>query len=225
MFERFFENKDIADRFVRIDGATRTNIKIVDEPGQRITDLNYAGAGCGPEHLEALLATCAELAAEGVWFVLAGSLPRGAPESIYADITRTVMEAGGRVMLDTSGAALTASLEAMPTAVKPNIDELRELTGRPLERSRDVIEAARELNRQGIEHVIVSMGADGALFVPADQEPIRVIPPKVELKSTVGAGDAMVAGFVYAQLQNENPADAARTASAWWRWRRSGRRR
>lgn len=213
IFEGLFTRKKIEDRFVRIDGRTRSNIKIVDEVKQETTDINFAGqAPTGPD-IQALLQLVDTMTEDCVWFVLAGSIPAGCPVEIYRELVELIKTRGRAVALDTSGEALRLALPAGPNLVKPNIDELQELAGRALETEAAVIEAARNWLAYGIETVIVSMGAEGALFVAA-AEVILAQPPQVTVKSTVGAGDAMVSGTVAGQSRGASLAECARLGTA-----------
>jgi 1-phosphofructokinase len=155
------------------------------------------------------------LVAHARWVVLSGSLPPGMPEDAYATITRRVRAAGGAVALDTSGAPLKIALAAGPRIVKPNRHELAELAGRPLDTLEALVAAGRELlaDSPAPDLVIVSLGGDGALFHNREQA-LRALPARVNVISTVGAGDAMVAGLVAAQLEGLPLADTARLATA-----------
>jgi 1-phosphofructokinase family hexose kinase len=213
IFERHFARKNIADRFVRIAGSTRTGIKIVDEECQETTDINFPGQAPAAADISALFRTVTDLAGECNWVVMSGSVPAGAPEDIYYDLVQTVRAQGARVVLDTSGEPLRRALAAAPAMAKPNVEELRELTGQALEDQLAVVRAAQSLLDQGLETVVVSMGADGALFVES-QAVVLARPPKVAVKSTVGAGDAMVSGVVAGKLRGLGLADCARLATA-----------
>jgi 1-phosphofructokinase len=213
-FEAFFAARRIGDAFVRVDGATRTGIKIVDPDRQETTDVNFPGTPVSGDHLDVLRERVRALAVRGNrWFVLAGSLPPGADPSLYAVLARSIMAAGCHVVLDTSGEALQHALDAAPSIVKPNLHELEALAGRALPSAGDVADAARALLERGVELAAVSMGADGALFVTRDAI-VHARPPAVEVGSSVGAGDAMVAGIVAARLAGLDLADTARLATA-----------
>lgn len=147
------------------------------------------------------------------WFVLSGSAPAGVPPDYYADLIRQLKAAGKQVVLDSSGEPLRQGIAAAPWAIKPNIAELEELVGHPLPDLAAVIQAARHLVEQGMGCVVVSMGSEGALFVTAE-ECLQAIPPAVEVKSTVGAGDAMVAGFVAGRMRGASLSECARLATA-----------
>ncbi len=210
-FEELFERRRIADYFVRIAGQTRTGIKIVDPILRQTTDINFPGPVASPadqatfnQQLSLLDANC---------FVLAGSLPPGVEPTIYRELITGLRARGRRVVLDASGESLPLALEARPHLIKPNVHELSELLGRPLPNTAAVVTAARELVARGIETVVVSMGKEGACFVTA-QEAIVARPPDVEVSSTVGAGDAMVAGLVAAQALHLSLTEAARLATA-----------
>src|SRR5581483_7377663 len=200
--------------FVRIDGQTRISIKIADPARGETTDINFPGCAPTPNDLALLRAQIDELSAlDHAWFVIAGSLPPGVGPTFYRDLAKKLRERGQRVALDTSGEQLRHALEAQPQIVKPNIHELEALVGRRLENDAAILAAARELATRGAELVVVSMGADGALFVTKD-EAITARPPKIAVKSTVGAGDAMVAGIIAARLNGSSLADTARLATA-----------
>lgn len=210
-FEALFKRSKIADHFVRIAGHTRTGIKITDPILRQTTDINFPGPGLAPGDLDRLHERLAKL--DGKWFVIAGSLPPGVDSTTCRDIITKLKARGRKVILDTSGEALRMGIEAIPNAIKPNIHELEDLVGGRLQSEASVISAARELVAKGIELVAISMGNDGACFVTGESV-IIARPPDIEVTSTVGAGDAMVAGIVAARLGNQPVAGCARLATA-----------
>jgi len=212
IFEQLFANKRIDDRFVRIPGRTRIGVKIVDEAKQQTTDINMPGLLPPAEAINTLLETIEGLAAAYDWFALSGNLPPGAPATIYATIITQLKRHGKQVVLDTSGEALREGARAGPTIVKPNVDELQQLTGQSLADEAAIEQAARQLLGD-IRLVVISMGERGALFVDAATTLIAT-PPPVQVKSTVGAGDAMVAGLIAGQVQGLSLPDCARLATA-----------
>ena len=206
--------KDIADHFVRIAGQTRVGIKISDPARRETTDINYPGIAPTAQELDALRQQLIELAAlDHAWIVLAGSVPPGVDPAIYGELAQMFRENGQKVVLDASGEPLRHALEAAPHIVKPNIHELEDLVGRKLETREAVVEAARSFIARGTALVAISMGAEGALFVTAD-EVVAAKPPGIQVRSTVGAGDAMVAGIIAGQLRELPLADCARLATA-----------
>jgi len=211
VFTAFFAARGIEDRFVRLPGATRVGIKITDPVRHETTDINFPGLAPTAADMAALRVQLAALS-EG-WCVLAGSLPPGVPASIYREFITTLKARGVRTVLDSSGEALREALQSGPDIIKPNVHELEAHLGRKLSTETDVIAAARELVAGGVQLVVVSRGADGACFVTAD-EVVVARPPSVAVRSTVGAGDAMVAGIIAAQIRNLPLVDTARLATA-----------
>jgi len=211
-FVELFARKRIVDRFMRLPGRTRVNVKIVDPVLDQVTDINFPGLEPRAEDLVALTEVIDGLCADTDWFVLSGSVPAGVPSDIYADLVRRLEDRGKKVLLDASGEPFAAAVSTGPDIIKPNIDELGELVGRSLSGQAEIIAAARTLIAGGVGLVAVSMGADGALFVERD-EVVLAIPPAIEVESTVGAGDAMVAGILTGTLRGLDLAGRARLAT------------
>ena len=210
-FTAFFKSRGIEDRCLRLPGQTRVGIKITDPVRRETTDINFPGLSPSPRDLDALRAQLAVLS--GGWCVLAGSLPPGVEPGIYREFITTLKTRGVRTVLDSSGEALREALGAAPDIIKPNIHELEAHLGRELPAEADVIAAARELVAGGVKLVVVSRGAEGACFVTADRAVIAR-PPSVTVHSTVGAGDAMVAGIVAAQILRLSLSECARLATS-----------
>lgn len=198
-FVALMADRGIEDGFVRQPGATRIGVKIVDPVGDRTTDINFPGEPPDARSLVDLEDRVSALAGGASWIVLAGSLPPGVPTDLYRRLIEVAHERGASVALDTSGEALRRAVEARPDLIKPNEHELEDLVGRRLDRPDDVLDAARELADFGLEFAVVSMGAQGALFCRRDLL-VHAAPLQVPVASTVGAGDAMVAGVIAARL-------------------------
>ncbi len=221
IFEQFFASKGIEDCFVRIPGNTRINVKVVDEVKQQTTDINMPGQTPPDEAIRTLLQTIEQLADACDWFVLSGSLPPHVPPTMYATIISQLKRGKKRIILDTSGEALREGIQASPTIVKPNIQELQQLvfgqgekmTGHSLTSETDIQHAAHQLLNEDIALVVVSMGKQGAMLVEQATTLIAT-PPDMIVKKTFGAGDAMVAGLVAAQIQGLSLADCGRLATA-----------
>ena len=153
---------------VPIAGAIRTNIAVVEKDGTT-TKLNEPGATLSEAEVAALIAAVNEaLAAGPSWLVAAGSLPAGAPDDFYAQVTKAAVAVGVPVAIDTSGPALAAAIDAGATVVKPNLEELEEVLGRDLVTVGDVIDAAAELRERGSKDLLVSLGGHGALLITAE---------------------------------------------------------
>jgi 1-phosphofructokinase len=212
IFRRLFEQKGMEDRFVRIPGQTRIGVKISDELLKQTTDINFPGLTPSPVAIERFFATLEELASTHEWFVLSGSIPAGVSAGIYRDMVTAL--AGKKTVLDTSGEGFRQAVAAGPWLIKPNVDELGEFVGAKLATSDAIIQVARELmQRHDIATVVVSMGKEGAIFIER-QETVWAVPASVEVKSTVGAGDAMVAGIVAGKIAGLSLAECARLATA-----------
>jgi 1-phosphofructokinase len=179
---------------VRIQGAIRSNITVV-EPDGTTTKFNEPGAELSEDELNAVFAAVKDAVQSADWLVASGSLPPGTPAGVYADLVRSLADSGTSVAVDTSGLALEAVLAAGPTLVKPNREELAEVTGQALLTIDDVVEAASRLRDRGTGSVLASLGADGAVLVD-DDGAIHGRTPAVPPLSSVGAGDAMLAGFL-----------------------------
>ncbi len=203
VFEALFRERGITDHCQRVAGETRTNLKLVEARSNDTTDINLPGLRLGQPHLQGVADRLAPLLRPGLPVVLSGSLPAGLPDDSWAQLQAQASAAGARVLLDTSGAPLVAALgaarDALPYAVKPNRHELEAWTGRPLTDRAALSAAAHELIARGIQLVVISMGTEGALFVQRDQRLIAR-PPRLAQGSSVGAGDAMVAGLAAALL-------------------------
>jgi 1-phosphofructokinase family hexose kinase len=212
IFRRFFARKGIEDRCVRIAGQTRIGVKVIDEAQRQTTDINFPGQTPSLADIEHLFDILQELATVTEWFVLSGSIPAGVSTGIYREMVKTL--AGKKVVLDTSGEGFRQAIAAGPWLIKPNVYELQEFVGERLDTPVAILREARTLIQQyGIASVVVSLGKEGAIFAEG-QETIWAAPPSVEVKSTVGAGDAMVAGIVAGKMRGLSLAGCARLATA-----------
>jgi 1-phosphofructokinase family hexose kinase len=157
-----------------------------------------------------------EWVAPGKWFVIAGSLPAGVAPEFVGELIRVVHAGGGLVAVDSSGAALKVGIEAGADLAKPNTAELSEYLGADLSDIQDTVKAARELRREKTSHLVVSLGGEGALFLTPEAE-LMASAPRAKVISTVGAGDSLLAGFLFAKGEKNSPADCARLATvfAW----------
>jgi 1-phosphofructokinase len=181
---------------VPIADAIRSNVTVV-EPNGTVTKLNAPGPLLSDIEVEALLERAVAAADGAGWVVASGSLAPGTPDELYARLAAAVRPVGARVAVDTSGPAVESVLAAGPDVLKPNEEELSEVTGVVPETLGDVVVAANELPSRGVKTVLVSLGASGAVLVDGGQafhaESGVIVP-----RSTVGAGDALLAGFLAA---------------------------
>lgn len=179
---------------VRLEGNLRTNIKLLDESKNVITEINESGVPVGEAALQTMTDLIANHAQDSDFLILSGSLPPGCPIDYYRTLIEAVEGTNCRCILDAEGERLSAGLQAKPYLIKPNQYELELLTGKKLSSMEEIREAALQLVDQGVSIVAVSMGAGGALVTDGSQTLYAPSVP-VEVKSTVGAGDAMIAGF------------------------------
>lgn len=182
-------------------GETRECIMVVDRSTHRQYRIIAEGPHISEEDAKAIIDRIASIDPFPSIVVASGSLPQGLPENYLAAIATLVRQKGGRFILDTGGVPLKKALAAGVTLIKPNLRELSELAGRSELQLEDVDDAAMDLIREGsCEVVVVSMGSAGAMWVTRDGYG-QVPAPTVKRLSTVGAGDSMVAGIVWAMQQ------------------------
>lgn len=197
-FEQLFGARGFTDEFVRVAGETRSNLKLAETDG-RVTDINGPGLAVSEAQCDELLARLQRLAPAHDLVVVAGSLPRGIDSQWFVQLLNSLKALGVRVALDTSGVALRDGLATRPWLIKPNEEELAEARGVDLTGSSALLAEARRLQGEGIEHVVVSQGADGvSWFSPGAA--LHAQPPKVQVISTVGAGDSLLAGMLHGLL-------------------------
>lgn len=180
---------------VRIPASVRSNITLV-EPGGRTTKLNEPGPDLSAT-AGTLAATVMRAALHADWVVLAGSLPPGLTPDFYADLITALRDGGVKVAVDADGSILASVVTAGPDLVKPNAEELEAATGLPvtdLDSAREAIAALQEL---GARTVLASLGEQGAILAEAGGTH-HAIAPAAHPRSTVGAGDATLAGFLAA---------------------------
>ena len=208
------EEAGIDVAIVPIGGSTRANIALV-EPDGTTTKINELGPPLSGAELDALLAgAVATLVDQPSWLVGSGSLPPGVGDDLYAGLVSRCRDAGVNVAIDASGPPMSLAAAAGPDLIKPNLEELEELVGRALDTVGDVLTAALELVSGGVGTVVVSLGGDGALLVSPSVIAHAVAPVSAPL-STVGAGDALLAGYLYATGSGSTPQEALCTGVAW----------
>jgi 1-phosphofructokinase len=201
---------DIPVRSVGIAAPLRVNVAVV-EPGGRVTKLNEEGPELTKSDCQALLETVREAARGASWVVSCGSLPRGLSVDFHAEVVAAAHAEGARAAVDTSGEALMAALAAHPDLVKPNGEELEGAVGSSIETLGDAVSAARALMDRGARRVLASFGRAGAILVDASSA-MHGFAHCDEVHSTVGAGDALLAGF----LALDGPEEAALRQAVEW---------
>ena len=181
-------------RFMTVPGHVRTNMKVCSLDGQGVTELNEPGSPLHPEILEQFTAIAEEETRESDMIVMTGSLPPGCPEGTYRNLMKALE--GKKCILDTEVKELElAAKGSHPFLIKPNLREMEATLGIELRTMRAIRDAALLFIKLGVQHSVVSMGAMGAMYITADK---TLFAPalRVETKSTVGAGDAMIGGML-----------------------------
>jgi tagatose 6-phosphate kinase len=180
----------VVDALVPVEGSTRRTIAVVDTATGDTTQLNEPGPAITPAEWSAFQERYEHLLRSASAVALCGSLPPGVPVGAYAQLVRTARTLAVPVLLDTSGEPLRRGVAARPDIVKPNADELAELTG-----SHEPLQATRNARRRGAHTVVASLGAQGLLMVNAEGC-WRAAPPRRVSGNPTGAGDSAVAGLL-----------------------------
>lgn len=201
------EKEGIEHSFVQVEGAVRTNLKVVSRDGGGVTELNEPGAALSGQDRVTFEAIVREKAKDSSYMVFTGSLPPECPKGTYRDLMKQVGDVP--CILDIAGEELLLGTEAKPFLIKPNLQELEETMGFDLRTMRSIRDAAFAFTQRGVQHVVVSLGALGALYVH-DRTALFAPALKVEVKSTVGAGDAMIGGLLKGLQAEKNVAKAFR---------------
>jgi 1-phosphofructokinase len=192
----YLEAQKIKNDFVFVEGETRTNIKIVDKINHTNTDINETG----PEVKEEALLEVCNKAFENLnnrdIVILCGSVPANVDKGIYGKWISIAKEKGAKTILDADREMLKLGIKAGPYLVKPNIHELEIMFDKEIHNIEEAINLAKTILKNGVEIIVVSLGKDGAVFIN-NECTILAHGIKVDVKSTVGAGDSMVAALAY----------------------------
>lgn len=191
--ENMLTLQGIRHDFVRINGESRINVKL---RGNDETEINAQGPDITKDELEGLFSRLSGLG-KNDYLVLAGSKPQSLDNSVYAQLIKR--SGGAEVIVDATGELLKNTLCLRPDVIKPNDIELSELTGLPTETDGEVVTAAKRLIASGARSVLVSRGKKGGVFIREGKEPLFAAAPQGTPINTVGAGDSMLAGFIFAR--------------------------
>ncbi len=198
--------------YEEVEGETRINGTAIEQHPRAQYEISGIGPSIPPLQLDNLLERFEEQAGKG-FGVLTGSTQNGVPPELYADLIRRITARGGRAVVDSHDEALRLAIKARPFLIKPNRYELETLLGRRLKDTKTVAAEARVLQRSGVNHVCVSLGEDGALLTGPDNS-YYAPAPKVDVRSSVGAGDSMVGALVAAFSRDIAPPEALRLGVA-----------
>lgn len=198
---------DIDCYFTTVDGDTRTNYKINDKDGS-ITEMNEYGAPVSANKQSELIKNIANINCDFV--ILSGSLPKGVSDNYYAEIAKNLKVP---FAIDCEKNKLLPTLLYKPEIIKPNLHELEEIAGRSLNNTYDIVSECKNLINLGAKRVLLSMGDKGAILVDKDTT-YHALAPKVDVKSTVGAGDTMLASSVISIIRGDTGVDILKNAVA-----------
>jgi 1-phosphofructokinase family hexose kinase len=209
---RLLDNEKVVHEFTTIAGNTRTNLIISDNTTREQYRISFPGPEITPAELDSFMESMKQRVDADYWSI-GGSLSNGTPKTLYRDLIKLGNAHGVKVVLDSSGESFALGLEATPFMVKPNEFELSRIANRQLNTREDFVSAARALHRQGVSIVVASRGAQGAILV-SDQGTWSAVPPPVEVRSKVGAGDSTVAGILMALADGLSHDEAVRLGVA-----------
>ena len=201
------DENGIKNHFINIDGTTRINVKINGSYNGEETAINGRGPVITNKDIDELLLYLDNLNDSDI-LVLSGSIPIEINSDIYSKILSRLSNKEIISVVDTTGRSLFDTLKNRPFLVKPNKEELEDLFGIIIKNDDDLIKYASKINKFGAKYVIVSLGKDGALLVGDDINPLKIPAPKIDVVSTVGAGDSLIAGFIYEYVLSKDVVEA-----------------
>ena len=212
-FLKYLTNLGIDTNFHIISGENRTNIKIVEKTNYILTDINDRGFKMTMKDLDNFLSYFLFFVKEGDIVVISGSLPEGIDSDSYGYIIEKLKEKKAKVVLDADGEPLYYGMKSIPYAIKPNIDELKKVMEIDENDMDSILSGGKRLVDTGIKKVLISLGSKGAIYI-TEEGSFFSESFKVPVKSTVGAGDAMVAALAYAIKNQLNDIDTLKLATA-----------
>lgn len=209
MLRDLLDEEGIRQTLMPIQGLTRQSFAVRETTSNQQYRFSVPGPRLSEEEWRSCLESVINLQPRPEYLVLSGGLPPGVPEDFYGRIAGWAQEQNVRIVLDTHHAPLRRAVEAGVYLVKPNLRELRQLTGQELDHEEEQAAALEDIvARGGAEVIVLSLGAAGAVF--ASREGIEQLrAPTVTIRSKVGAGDSMVGGIVWALAQGYAPPEAA----------------
>lgn len=205
------KSKNITPAFTKVKGETRTCINVHDGQSHKSTEFLEPGEPVTSADIERFLDAFNANLEKAAIVTISGSVPKGIPDDFYSTLVERSRAAGRKVIVDTSGAQLLRVVNSKPTMIKPNIDEIGQLTGYSVPDHDAVIDAVKKFHQDGIEWVVVSLGADG-LIAACDDGIFAARPPKLDVVNTVGSGDSLVAGFAVSMEKKRGTEEMLRFA-------------
>ena len=206
------KEENVLDGFVYVAGETRTNFSVEDESGNPPTTFNQKGPTISPGEWLALKEKVGMLAVKAEWVSFGGSLPPGVETNAFAELGLIAREKGAKFVVDADGAVLSESLKSHPDFIKPNTPEASRVLGRELKTDDEVIQASKDLYEMiggGKRYAVISRGEKGAIMTCNKGTFIGKSPP-VTPRSTIGSGDSMIAGMLWAFGAGKSAEEAMR---------------
>ena len=211
LVEQGLKERGMDTDFIRLpEGDTRINVKV---RGKLETEVNGSGPHIPDVYIQQLMEKLDQVNDDDV-IVLSGSVPRSVSKDVYANIMEQMKGRPVKIVVDAAGDLMKNVLPHRPFLIKPNRAELEGLAGKVLGKTREIMRSAKDLQAQGARNVLVSLGGDGALLLDESGKFHRIGVPKGELKTSVGSGDSMVAGFLAGYQKTGDYVTALRTGAA-----------
>ena len=207
LFLRMVEREKLAFEYLMVSGEIRTNLKLCETNSKSITEINEPGPAVSEEELQSFLTLLKEKAQDSSYVVFSGRLPKKCSEDTYQRCIHSLP--GKKCVLDAAGESLLRGIKEKPYLIKPNLPEIEGIVSRELKTLRAIRDAALLLMEYGAQNVIVSMGKMGAVLVTPQRTLFAPALP-VKVRSTVGAGDAMLGGVMTGLDQGSTLEDAFR---------------
>ncbi|MCK4244161.1 MAG: 1-phosphofructokinase [Candidatus Omnitrophica bacterium] len=208
--EELLSKKKVPFSFIKINEETRLILNIFEDKTKRTIRLNEKGPKVGKEEIEELASDIFSLPYQkNDYFVCSGSLTPGVPPSIYQKIIKRLKKRGVRTVLDSDNEPFRLGVKSAPFLIKPNLWELSRLSKKNVRTIPEIITFSKNLLEKGIKIVLTSLGKKGAILV-AKKETLLATPPQIRVKSTIGSGDAFLAGFLFSLTKGRDLQDALR---------------
>lgn len=195
--------------FVWVDEETRTNTMIIEQEGDWHIKVNEPGPPITKDDIDQLFLKIEGYAKKGDTWILSGSLPPDVPVDFYANLIDLFKVRGARVYLDASGKALLYGCQAGPFIVKPNRTQAASIVGFEINDPEDAKRAALPFLRMGVDYFALTMGVDG-LLLASQRQMVYAKPPRVSVRNAAGSGDSLLAGMIYAQMEDLDLVEVAR---------------
>lgn len=211
--EHVLTSEGIHTSFTTIKADTRTNIAIQEASGAPPTSLNEPGPLITADELGGFTAHVKEIAVKSKLMIFGGSLPTSVPVDIYKTLIESVKDTGVKIILDSDGEPMQLGMQVSPFMIKPNRDEVKRLVGVDIQSLNDAKKAVNLLAEFKVQVIVISMGAKGAVTATKDGV-WHAVPPEVNVVSTIGSGDSMVAGMAHIFAGDGSVEDALRWGSA-----------